>query len=51
MPVKVRKLPNKNRCRVYDGKRVAAKNTTCSKAKKQANLLRGLSHGMKLKKK
>lgn len=48
-PVTIRKLPNKNEWRVYDGKKVVAKSTTKSKAEKQARLLRGLSHGMKLR--
>ena len=46
MPVKIRKLPNKNLYRVYDGDRIAAKATTKRKAEKQARLLRGLAHGM-----
>lgn len=50
MPVKIRKLPNKNRWRVYDGKRVVAKSTSKKNAEKQARLLRGLAHGMKPRK-
>jgi hypothetical protein len=49
MPVRIRRLKG-SKCRVYDGKRVTAKRTTCKKAQSQARLLRGLSHGMKLKK-
>jgi hypothetical protein len=47
MPIRIRKLPNKNRYRVYDGKDVVAKSTTKGKAEKQARLLRGIAHGMK----
>jgi len=41
MPVKVRKLPNKNRYKVYDPKtgRIHAKSTTLKKAKAQKRLL------------
>jgi hypothetical protein len=49
MPIKIRKLPNKNKYRVYDGGRIAAKETTKGKAEAQARLLRGISHGMKSK--
>jgi len=51
MPVKIRKLPNKNRWRVYDGKRIAAKSTSKKNAERQARLLRGVAHGMKVRKK
>jgi hypothetical protein len=51
MPVKIRKLPNSRKYRVYDGKRIAAKATTKENAEKQARLLRGLGHGMKKRKK
>ncbi|MEE9304556.1 MAG: hypothetical protein V3U84_12340 [Thiotrichaceae bacterium] len=47
MPIRIRKLPNKNRWRVYDGSKVVAKSTTKKKAEKQARFLRGLAHGMK----
>lgn len=49
MPVKIRKLKS-GKCRVYSKKRVTAKSTSCAKAHKQARLLRGLEHGMILKK-
>lgn len=49
MPIKIRKLPNSRKYRVYDGKKIAAKATTKEKAEKQARLLRGLAHGMKLR--
>ena len=51
MPVKIRKLPRQNKWRVYDGGKIVAKRTTKEKAEKQARLLRGVAHGMKLKKK
>jgi hypothetical protein len=44
MPVKVKKLGH-GRARVTDAGKVTAKNTTERKAKKQANLLRGVAHG------
>jgi len=47
MPIRIRKLPKKNRYRVYDGKRIAARSTTKKNAEKQAKFLRGLAHGMK----
>lgn len=46
-PVRVKKLPGKNKYRVYDGQRIAAKSTTKRKAQRQANLLRGIAHGFK----
>lgn len=49
MPVRIRKLPNQNRYRVYDGNRIAAKSTTKKNAERQARLLRGVSHGMKVR--
>lgn len=49
-PIKIRKLPNKNKYRVYDGKRIVAKSTTKKKAESQARLLRGIAHGMKMRK-
>ena len=49
MPVRIRRL--KRGCRVYEGKKVSAKRTSCTKAKKQARLLRGLAHGMRLRRK
>ena len=39
MPAHMRKLPRKNRWRVYDGKRVTARNTTKKKAEAQVRLL------------
>jgi hypothetical protein len=50
MPVRIRKLPLKNKWRVYDGKRIAARSTSKKNAQKQAKLLRGISHGMKPRK-
>jgi hypothetical protein len=49
MPVKMRKLPRQNKWRVYNGKEVVAKATSKSNAQKQVRLLRGVAHGMKLK--
>jgi hypothetical protein len=49
MPIKIRKLPNKRRYRVYDGDRVISKSTTKRNAESQVRLLRGISHGMKTK--
>lgn len=46
MPARMRKLPNKNRYRVYDGDRVTARSTTKKKAERQIRLLRGVAHGM-----
>lgn len=46
MPVRMVKLPNSNRYRVYDGDRIAAKSTTKEKAEAQVRLLRGIAHGM-----
>lgn len=45
----MRKLPNKNRWRVYDGSKIAARSTSKKKAMRQVRLLHGVSHGMKLK--
>ena len=42
MPVKVRKVDG---YRVTHGGKVSAKSTTKTKAKRQANLLRGVEHG------
>jgi len=42
MPVKVRKVDG---YRVTHGRKVSAKKTTKAKAKRQANLLRGVEHG------
>lgn len=39
MPARMRKLPNKNRYRVYDGNKITAFNTTEKKAKAQVRLL------------
>ena len=50
MPVRIRKLPNKNKWRVYDGKRIAAKSTSKKNATKQAKLLRGVAHGVRVRK-
>jgi hypothetical protein len=47
--IKLRKLPNKNKWRVYDGNKISSKGTTKVKAEKQARLLRGIAHGMKVK--
>ena len=49
MPVKVRKV--KGGYRVSHGGKVSAKRTTKTKAKKQAKLLRAVSHGWKPRKK
>jgi len=46
MPIKIRKLPGRNRYRVYDGKRIVAYSTTKRKAQRQVRLLRGVKHGM-----
>jgi hypothetical protein len=45
MPVRVRK--GKRGYRVTDAGRTTAKHTTKAKAKRQANLLRAVSHGWK----
>lgn len=44
MPVKIRKVDG---YRVTHGGKVSAKRTTATKAKRQANLLRGIEHGWK----
>ncbi len=44
MPVKIKKV---NGYRVTHGKKVSAKRTTKTKARRQANLLRGVAHGWK----
>lgn len=44
MPVKISKT---NGYRVTHGGKVSAKSTTAIKAKRQANLLRGIEHGWK----
>jgi hypothetical protein len=46
MPVKVSKT-KKGGYKVTHGGKTSAKNTTKSKAQKQANLLRGIAHGWK----
>ena len=46
MPVKVRKLPEGG-FRVYDGRRIAAFSTTKIKVQRQADLLRGVKHGFR----
>ncbi len=51
MPVQMRKLPSKNKWRVYDGAKIVAKETSRKKAEAQVRLLRGLAHGMKPRKK
>lgn len=48
MPVKIKRVDG---YRVSHGGKVSAKNTTKAKAKKQANLLRGVAHGWKPSKK
>jgi len=50
MPVKMRKLPRSSMYRVWNDKKVVAKRTTKKKAEAQAKLLRGIEHGMKLRK-
>jgi hypothetical protein len=45
MPVKITKTDGKYK--VTHGGKVSAKGTTKAKAKKQANLLRGVAHGWK----
>ena len=50
MPVRIRKLPKKNKYRVYDGDKVVAKETTKENAERQKRLLLGISHGMKPRK-
>jgi hypothetical protein len=49
MPVKIRKLKD-GKCRVYNAGKVTAKRTSCEKAEKQVKLLRGIEHGMVLRK-
>lgn len=44
MPVRVRKVDG---YRVSHGGKVSAKHTSKAKAKRQANLLRGVAHGWK----
>lgn len=46
MPVKIRKLKG-GKVRVSTPGGVKAKSTTMAKAKRQANLLRGVEHGFK----
>ena len=50
MPVRMKKLPNSTKYRVYDGDKIVAKRTTKEKAEKQVRLLRGIAHGMKPRK-
>lgn len=45
MPVKISRVGGKYR--VVHGGKVSAKGTTKAKARKQANLLRGIAHGWK----
>jgi len=52
MPYTIKKLPNKNKFRVYrffgtKKSEVVAKETTLKKAKAQVRLLEGLKHGWK----
>jgi len=52
MPYTIRKLPNKNKFRVYrffgtKKSEVVAKETTLKKAKAQVRLLEGIKHGWK----
>jgi hypothetical protein len=49
MPVKIVKLKS-GKFRVYNDKKIVAKSTTKAKAESQARLLRGIEHGMKLRK-
>jgi hypothetical protein len=49
MPIKMRRLID-GKYRVYDGERIVAKRTTKKKAESQIRLLRGVSHGMVLRK-
>jgi hypothetical protein len=51
MPVKIRKLPHSSKFRVWNDGKIVAKKTTKKKAEAQSRLLRGLEHGMKLRKK
>ena len=46
MPVKITKLSS-GKCRVSTPKGVKSKSTSCKKAKRQANLIRGVEHGWK----
>jgi len=50
MPVMIRKLPLKRKYRVYNAGRIVARATTKDNAEKQARLLRGIEHGMVLRK-
>jgi hypothetical protein len=50
MPVKIKKVRNKKCYQVSHGGKVSAKCTTKKKAEAQSRLLRGISHGMKVKK-
>jgi hypothetical protein len=47
MPVKVRKLPGRNKFRVSHGGKISAKATTLEKALKQEKLLNAVGHGWK----
>lgn len=51
MPVIVRKLPKKNKYRVTHSGKISAFATTKEKAEAQSRLIRGIAHGMKLRKK
>ncbi len=51
MPVTIRKLPGKNKYRVRHDKTISAFGTIKEKAEAQGKLLKGLAHGMKLRKK
>jgi hypothetical protein len=50
MPIKIRRLPKSRKYRVYNAGRIVARATTKEKARKQARLLRGLEHGVVLRK-
>lgn len=47
MPARMRKLPNSNKYRVYDGKKVTAIATTKANAEAQVRLLNSIRHGFK----
>jgi hypothetical protein len=47
MPTKMRKLPNKNKYRVWNDGKIVAKSTSKKKAEAQVRLLHGVEHGMK----
>ena len=51
MPYKIRKLPNKNKFRLYNTEtgKIYAKGTTLENAQKQMKLLNAIDHGFKPK--